>query len=269
MEDPTTCRAMVPGISAACTAMDLHGGEASVDAAQTRVLTRALVWVRRGSSNEAVATAISDALPTIHAPRLTDLTLGNPCVLSSMYAICPENLNSVRKVAQSYVRSSTGSTQSHIRLVNMVGPFLWQPRIAVELRQDYQVVQRGWASDPIALSICHALLRRDVLAQVHEWLSAAADSTIQHRIALRIAVLCTLLRLFPSYDTLGVVVRCDTDLGTAFAETVEEMHRLLAPHKAAYVDGMVLMCVELCRMLGPVTFERVHGERRISGESGD
>ena len=50
---------------------------------------------------------------------------------------------------------------------------------------------------------------------------------------------------------------------------MEEIYRLLAPHKNAYVTGIVPMCVELCRMLGPVTFEGEQGDERIIGELRD
>ena len=260
VEDSKTCQAVVEGIEDACIAMNMRDvGAASVDVVQVRILTQALSWVRRGSNNEAVVSAILDASSTIHLPRAESSTYENLHVLSSIHAICPGNLDVVLQQVQWFAHPCATGPQPPVRLWNIVGPFIYVPH-------DDAVLLPGWESDPIALSVCHAVLRAALVSLVHAWLSSNASSDSRRRITQQILLLFTLLRLIPSGDAFDAVRYCGTDLTRQWAGTMEEIYPLLAPHKNAYIDGLVPLCVVLCRLLGPVTFAGDGGEQCIIGK---
>ena len=262
VQDTRFCCAAVPGVWDACAAMNLADvSGTSVDIVQTQILARALSWVRRGSSSEAVITAILDAVSTIHATSSTSEAGRSSRVMSSMYALCPVNLDAVRMVMQAFMRSST--PQPPLRLGNIHGPFISSFTRASEPQQNSLLVTQAWRqSGPTALSVCHALLQFDLLSHAKEW-SASTASDAQITVAQQIELLFVLLRFVPDGDSVSYY---DTDLTRRWADTMEEVFRILASHRDAYVTGIVPLCVELCRMLGPVRFEGEHGDERIVGE---
>ena len=85
------------------------------------------------------------------------------------------------------------------------------------------------------------------------------------RLSEQIFLLFVLLRLAP-LEAFDGNQYCDADLLRRWAETMEEVYRLLAPRKAAYINGIVPMCFEICCLLGPVTFEGQQGDLRVVGE---
>ena len=72
--------------------------------------------------------------------------------------------------------------------------------------------------------------------------------------AERVALLLCVLRIIPSDATKTAAFDAGLNLARPWVETLEEVYLKLAPHTAAYADGLVSMCVEVCRLLGPVDF---------------
>ena len=67
-------------------------------------------------------------------------------------------------------------------------------------------------------------------------------------------VLFNLLRIIPSDEALQAAREAGANLTLPLAEALEEVYQKLAPHKAAYKYGLVSLCVEMSRRLGPVKF---------------
>ena len=61
----------------------------------------------------------------------------------------------------------------------------------------------------------------------------------------------------------------DADLVGPWAEVMDDVYRRLSPFKEAYADGLVPMCVELCRLLGPVEIQvdSDQGGQRVIGKA--
>ena len=94
-----------------------------------------------------------------------------------------------------------------------------------------------------------------------------AEEETRIEVARRIALLLCVLRTLPSAATHGAAEDAGHSLPRPWAETLEEVIKRLSPHRAAYSDGLIPMCVELCRLLGPVVCMRENGTHRFSGTS--
>ena len=114
-----------------------------------------------------------------------------------------------------------------------------------------------------SLEVCHALIRSDLLSLVDDWHSLQADERARKVVAQRIALLICVIRIRPSSATHQAAVLAGETLTLPWAETMMEVYRKLAPHKAAYENGLVTICVEVCRRLGPVSFRREAGKEHI------
>ena len=75
------------------------------------------------------------------------------------------------------------------------------------------------------------------------------------------------MRLLPSADVARGVRIIGKGLARPWTETLQEVYHRLAPHRVAHNDGLVSMCVELCRYFGIMHFERDKEEMRIVGMS--
>ena len=273
VEDPRLCRPLVRGIKEASDEMG-HGGQAdynSVDAVQTRVLTRALSWVRRGSSDDRVLNVIVECLQTVHSQNAPMTpTRDNLYFLSSMHTICTADVYSLCTMAQSlFLQMSQGSLSFRTgpyRLEDRFGPFV-DVRSYDQIEQEYLAVCDAWETNAVSLEICRALICCELRSLVRDWALFATNSRTQKVVGYRIAVLLCVLRIAPSANNHTALALDHSQLTNTelLARTLEELYRTLASHGAAYTDGLVPMCVQLCRMCGPVTFELVQGKPNVTG----
>ena len=272
VEHPELCKPTVPGIDAACTAMGLHANQASIDTVKTRALIAALSWVRRGSNDDNARTAIRECLNSIHVTRArTETMQQNPHFLSSVHAMCSTDLSQVCDMLRSVLYDvSEGSlsfragSRSPFRLSHFNGPFIVAANLAA-VQQAYPAACHAWESDAVRLDICHALVRSDVLSLVDDWLSVLNEEMIRKAVAEKLVMLLCMLRMVPSWAVLTAVLDAGTSLTGPWVDTVQTIYRKLAPHRAAYADGLVSICIELCCLLGPVVLAGGGGEYDITG----
>ena len=271
VQDPAHCMAAVPGVRAACALLKICQADlVAVDAIQTHTLTRALAWVRSGSTDEGVFSAVRDALPTLHEWRPTTAIGERSITLSAIYAICPSDLLHTCNMIRLYLLSPNDSRSFNARLLSpfgchaRFGPFL-DVSTSMDVRREYPATLHCWASTPASLQICHSLIHLDLLALVDDWLSVMTDEVARSTVAKKISFLFAVLRVMPSSGVDAAIWLGDADLVRPLANALEEVYYKLAPYEVAYVDGLVPMCVELCRLLGRVSFERVRGEQHIIG----
>ena len=276
VENASLCRVAIPSVQAACRSMAIGDvDQAAVDAVQTRVLSRALAWVRRGSRDVTVLAAITDAMATIHIVRATTGVLDRPHVLSSTHAIYAEAdlAKTCEMMMKFFYGISRGSFSFTARLrspwsviIERSGPFI-DTSYNTELNQRYRAVQDGRETNPVALEICYALLSSDLLSLVGDWLSVASHPNphLRQKISERVVFLLCVWRIVPSHKVHFAMMSSGVDWTRHWARALEEVYRRLALHRDAYTDGLVSMCVELCRLMGPVTFDRVQGEQHIHG----
>ena len=158
----------------------------------------------------------------------------------------------------------TGPRSAAFNLVDFLGPFLLVWDVA-NFQQSYTALQDGWQSDPVSYEICCSLVCADVLALVDEWILAADDPAARAVIGERVSKLLCLLRIIPTERVFLAVNDAGRNITTRWVDTLQEVYRKLAPHDAAYWEGLMSMCVELARLLGPVAFKLEGAERRMIG----
>ena len=249
---------------------------ACVDKEQTRLLIRALSWVRRGLSNdETTCTAVLECAPSVHASYRTPVpgvSPKSPHFLSSVVAISCADPLSVRAMARAFFYDIAGEYLSfrvaHFRLPDLYGPFI-ETFENEELTRTFLPLCQAWESDSISLEICHTVMSSDLLSLVDDWIHRAEDVNDHHRrtAAEGIALFLCLPRIVPTKDVRHAVRNTGPGLTLRWAETLQEVYRRLASHGAAYSNGLVSMCVCLARFLGPVSFDYIGGERRMSSTS--
>ena len=257
---------------------DVHK-EAAASAVQSHVLARALTWVRRGSNAEAVVAAILESLLSITPPphtrtRYTPDALTDPRILSSVYSIHSTDPFRVFQMARAcFVSTADGTVsfltgpQSPFHRTAPFGPFLPAEVGTDEFWDEYQAVFAEWDTNPAFLEVWHALLQINLLSLVEDWLAAKSDTILRKSVAEKIAMIFSIWRLIPTDDIRRSSGSNVAECMEPWAKTLETIYQKLMPHEAATADGLVPMCIELCRLLGPVVFECNQGERRIIGMS--
>ena len=279
VNDAALCRAIIPdfNLERVCRDQDIDFHETCVDVVQTRMLVRALAWVRCGSMNDKVThTAVLECVPSIHATDTPTWRVNRPHVLSSVATLCPTDLHQLHEVAMStFFEVSTGSIRfrqltgsgSPFQPVDLSGPF-----VVTALRElhGFFKASDAWESDAITYEICHSLLQSDLLALVDDWVRLSAllePNRSREGVAEMIAFLLCLLRIIPSTRVRDSVLAAGPIMTRRWAKTMQEAYRRLAPHDMAYRDGLVSLCVEVARLLGTLDFTKSQrGDREILSE---
>ena len=238
------------------------------DAVQTRVLTHALTWARRGSMNdENTRAAVMACVSSIHSPFLSDCYAERPHFLSSMVAMCPVDPVHVRSMLRSLffednvTMSFCSGPQYLFWLTDFYGPFIYSYPVGKEFfAKTYLAIRTAWERDPVAYEVCHALICSDLLVLADDWVFSGADSAV----AERMAILLCLLRVVPTEDVYGATLCLRHEFTAQWTNTIHELFRKLVSHSAAYRQGLVPMCIEMACRIGPVEFTIENGEHRMT-----
>ena len=268
--DEDLCQIAVSGIKLASAQFRLDSARASIDVIQSRVLASALWWVRHGSNDERVVDAIRECVPTVHRARSDpwEVVWNMPYFLSSVYLMCKANVHATCDLLREFVRESEGSfwlRSDHSRTLKQRNGLFLNIADWAGLQREHLAACDAWERDPASLEVCHAVLCSDVLLLVDEWLARPLGVDGRKELNAMLALLLCLLRIVPSGETAYAVRAAGLTIANSWAVTMEEFYRRLAPHKEAYVCGLMPMCVELCRLVGPVCFGRA-GEGTVVGE---
>ena len=185
-----------------------------------------------------------------------------------MAAMCPADLPAVRTMLRSFFYDDSQNSmffragpQSPFQLSDSIGPFV-DTRGHEEFERPHAALCQAWESDPITYEICHALIRSDILTLADDWV-AVDDNDYRPAMTERMTILLSMLRVVPSSGTRQAVPESGSRLSEPWAKTLTEVYRKLAPHDAAYSQGLIPMCVELAGCLCDVTFQDVKGDRQI------
>ena len=273
VENLQLCEAAVLGIRSASNSMNVDDPrKTSVDVMQTRALSRALSWVLRGSKDRTVLAAIQESLLSVHLVQPTTAVLSKSHVLSSAHAICSADLLKLCEMVQSFIHQDNDNTlafrtgpHSPFQILGQFGPFM-HPFYDADFSEAYHTLLAKWESDTAYFIVWHSLLRSDLLSLVDDWLSVMADTSVRQTVAKRIAFVFIIWRFAPVYNVSEALRLSGAELAADWAQTLQVVYHKLGPHEAASSDGLTPMCVELCRLLGPVRFQHAEGEPRIIGE---
>ena len=271
-----SCIRAIPGLVAACRKLTPAHTEWAIlvgrDAFQTAVLMRALCWVRWGHNDGTVPTETVECISSIG--DFTTRALQNPgsryppYFLSALHAICGADLSEVLAMLRVWAqppRYATRRPSSQLRTT--AGPFILLHHadpVGGQLTHDAMLSKWEW--DPVSLPMHHALVRSRLLALVDQWVARAnRPGASTSYLAEEISLLFCCLRAVPSHAAEETLRGVGTDLILPWVELLTVVYRKLAPFQEAYSQGLMSICLELARMLGPVTLINEGGEDSIEG----
>ena len=269
------CRLATPGLEKAGMCLGVRDGfdGASVDAFRTSVLIRALSWVQHGSTDQKIIGAVSGCLRSLRDPNGPEQPcgpIGRSALMSTMYTFCKADLCNLLDMMRGvfYHISNHGfaiNTGLSLDIEARWGPFTDLSRL--RLQSPFSAVRDAWEQDPSTLRLCHALAHTQILSLIDDFLSIIDGNLVEkQRLAEAIVLLLCLLRCVPSLGVRRAITESQGSMTTPWARTLEAAYAKLVSHRAAYSMGLISICVELGRMLGPVDFELRQGEHVMTGQ---
>lgn len=262
-----------PGLLPPKVPYDQEDADATTDAFRLILLIRALSWVRRICSDETLRQDVDGCIHTIHGIMRTPLTskvhldvtvyamrqimgwtvgpdVVDECVQAQLATdLGTDDRNKSRAVARFHAKP-------HDRWREQAGPYLTD------------ATPPPTHTDAAIFLVARQTLGFRLPFYADQWVESLQSSrpADRSRWTSRVTYILAVLRYIPKDYLIVAVADGEADIDM-LATALTTAHRRLAPHTAAYCDGLIPMILDLLRLTGDVDLSNATTECRVSRKS--